>query len=104
MWQDKYLKNNYIYIVSVSFPIRSIVAIQRNDGGPLMHGVTVDSNAVDHNRSSYKVRVTMTDKLIICNSKHIQKTPIMTEQYLRQQIAKSTGYLTDIFTKAKQHI
>ena len=36
--------------------------------------------------------------MITWNTGHIQKMPIMTEQYLREQIVKSTGHLKDAFT------
>ena len=41
--------------------------------------VIVDGNNTDHNGSSYIVRVTKMGRLITCSSKHIMKTPIMTE-------------------------
>ena len=37
-------------------------------------------------------------RLIAQNTRHIQKTPIMTEQYLWEEIVKDTGCLEDIFT------
>ena len=39
MGWDKYLKNNDTHKHSISFPIGSTVVIQRDDGGPWMHGV-----------------------------------------------------------------
>ena len=46
---------------------------------------------------SYIVRATKKDRLITHNTKHIPKTPIMTEQYLKEQIMKGTECLKDIF-------
>ena len=39
-------------------------------------------------------------KLIMCNTRHVWKTLIMAEQYLRDQIVKGTGCLEGIFTDA----
>ena len=89
--QDKYLKNIDTHRDSFSFPIGSTVALQRKDGGLRIHGVIVESNSTDLNGQPYKVRVTKTGRVMTHKTRHIQKMPIMTEQYLRQQIVKALG-------------
>ena len=57
------------------------MAIIRGDG-PWTHRVIVGGNSTDCNWKSYKVRVMKTAKLIAHNTRHMQKMPIMTKQYL----------------------
>ena len=61
--QDKYLKRNDTHKDSF-FPVGSTGAVQREDGGPWMHEVTVEDNSIDPNQCSYQVRVTKTGRLI----------------------------------------
>ena len=63
-----------------------------------MQRVIVKSNNADHNGQSYIVQVKKTGTVMTDNTGHIQKMPIMIEQYPGKQIAKSTGYLTDLLT------
>ena len=51
-----------------------------------MHGVIVEGNSTNLNSWSYIVRVTKAVRLITHNTRHIWKTVIMAEQYLREQI------------------
>ena len=39
-------------------------------------------------------------RLIMCGTTYIWKTPIMREEFLREQTVKYTGHLKDIFTDA----
>ena len=68
------------------------------------HGdmVIIRSKSADHHGRSNKVRAIKTGKVITYNTKHIWKMPIMIEQNLREQIARRTGHLTDIFTNTDQ--
>ena len=61
-----------------------------------MHGVIVKDNCSDHNRQSNKVK--KMGRLITGNTRHIQKTLKMAEQYIRRPLMKGTGCLEDIFT------
>ena len=88
MWQDKYLNNNDTHRDQISFSIRCTIVIQRDDGGPWMHGMIVNEDSTDHNGQSYKVRVMKTDRLIAGKARHIWEMPRTTEWYLRQQIMK----------------
>ena len=87
LWQDRNLKNNDNHKDLITFSICSTAAIQRDDGGPWIYRVIVESNSPD------KVRVTKTSTMIKHNKMHIWKMPIMIEQYLREQIDERTGYL-----------
>ena len=49
LWQGRYLKNNDTFRDSISFSIRSAVAVQRDDGGLWMYGVIVEGKSTDHN-------------------------------------------------------
>ena len=96
MWQDKYSKDCDIHQHSIHFLAGSTVAMQMEDDGLWTHGVIVEGNSEDHNEQTYKVRVTKTGRLITHNTRHLQKTPVATEQYLRQQTAKGNGHQEDI--------
>ena len=80
--QDKYLRGNDTCKFSISFPIVSTVAMQREAGGPWMLDVIVEGNSADHNGWLCIVRMTKICRLITHNTRHIWKTPIMREQYL----------------------
>ena len=47
--QDRYVMDNDTCRYSVSFPIGSRAAMQREDGGPWIHGVMVEGNSVECN-------------------------------------------------------
>ena len=85
---SKYTRDNDTHKDSLSFLIRSTVAIQHEDGGPWMHGVIKGTNNSYHNWRSYIVRVTKTGRLIILNTRHIGNTTITIEQHLWEQIRK----------------
>ena len=80
------------------FSNKPTVALQRDDGGPQTHEVIIKSNSTDCNRWSYKVRAMKSCRVLTHSTRHIWKMPIMTEQYLWQQIVKGTGHLKGIFT------
>ena len=81
------------------------MAVQQEDGGPLMQEVTVEGNSTDKNGQFCMAQVTKTDRLITHNTRHIHKAMFMAEQYLRQQNSKGTGWLEDICadTNAIEH-
>ena len=68
------------------FSCRVYSSCAKGDGGPWTHDMIVEGHSADHNGWSYIVRITKTGRLITFNTRFIQKTPIMTEQYLRKQI------------------
>ena len=59
-----------------------------------MQGVIVEGKSADH-----KVRVTKTCRPRTHNTRHIWKTPIMRQHYVRKQMVKCTGCLEDIITE-----
>ena len=76
---------------SISFPKGYTAAIQRHDHGPWKHWMIVESNSADHSKKSYKIRVIKTGRVMIVNTRQIQQTLTMTEQYLREQMVKALG-------------
>ena len=50
--------------------------------------VIVKGISIDHDGQSYKVREIKTGRVIACNTRHICKMQIMTEQYLNEGIVK----------------
>ena len=52
-------------------------AVQWKHGESWMHGVTVKPNRSDNRGCSYTIWVTKTGRIITCNTKHIQATPIL---------------------------
>ena len=93
MQQDKYLRGNDTCNDSTSCPVGSTVAVQRwwtveawgdcreQQGRP--QWAVVHSESDEDGENDNKTR-------------HIRKTPIIAEQYLREQTVKSTVYLEDI--------
>ena len=72
------------------------VAVQWDDGGLWTYGVIVKPNNDDHReRWSYTTWVTMTDRLIMWNSKHICSINV-TWGILCEQTKKSSEQLEDI--------
>ena len=72
----------------VSLPIGSTVAVQWEDRGLWTHGtIEVKSNHNHHNRS-YKIHITKTGKIVICNRQHIKPTLILAEYYFHDQLHK----------------
>ena len=63
--QDKYVKDNSIHKNLLSFPIGSKVAVQCEDGGPWMYGVTEEANNSNHSGRSYIIRVMKMLRLIM---------------------------------------
>ena len=47
--QDKYIKGNDTHKDSLSFPIGSIEAMKREDGGSWKHCIIAEANNTDHN-------------------------------------------------------
>ena len=66
---------------SLSFPIRSTVAVQHEDEGPWMHRVFEEANNTDHNGWSYIITVIKTGRHIVHSTGLICRTPITREQY-----------------------
>ena len=75
-YHDKYLKGSDTQEDSHYFPLGSTLAVQYEDGGLWMHGVTEEASNTDHNRWSYIIRVTKTGRLIMHNRRHIYRTLI----------------------------
>ena len=63
-----------------------------------MHGMIMEGNSTDHHGWSYIVRVTEMGRLMLCYTRHIRKTQLMREQYLKEQIMKGIGCLKGTFT------
>ena len=100
-WQDKYIKGSDTQKDLFSIPIGCTVAVQHEDGGPWTQGIMEEMNDTDQPRWSYIIRVMKTGRLIMCNTRHICRTPTTIEQYLWEQIKKGTGLLEEIFTEAR---
>ena len=87
-------RNNKNYGTSrsyYSFSIWSTVVVQQEDGGPLIHGTVVGRGDHNHSNRCYMIRISKTGYVVTSNSKHIKATPIIAEQYLRDQINKNTA-------------
>ena len=67
---------------SISFPVRSTLAMQHEDGGPWAHGTTGEANSSDHRGRSYIIRAMKMGRLITLSMRHIHSTPVTTKQYL----------------------
>ena len=59
-----------------SIPIRSIVAVQKEDSGPWNQGTNIAKGNHNHNDQSYRVWVTKTGQLKPRKSKYLTTTPI----------------------------
>ena len=72
-----------------SIPTGSTVAVQKEDSRSWTHGTIVGNGTEDHNGRSYKLRVNMTRCTIIRVKKHVTATPILREDYLRNEMSKA---------------
>lgn len=77
------------------------IMVQKEDQGPWTHGVIVARNTADHNNRSYKVKITMTDRIITRNEKHIRASKIPTSTYEKR---KSTDIPTYVPSMSKPTI
>ena len=86
----------------MSIPIGSTVVVQGEDRGLWTHGTVVGKGS--HNRS-YKIQVTKTGRIIMCNRQHIKPTPITAENFLHNQANKHTnrGPLDTILDHIQRH-
>ena len=82
------------------FSAGSMVAVEQEDWGHQMHGITEETNASDHKGKSYISLVTNTGRLITQKMMHICSIPVTMEQYLCDWIRKAARWLEDIFMQA----
>ena len=68
-------------------PTGSTVAVQREDGNTLTHGVVVGHGSADNHKRSHKIRV-MRTRHIITRIQHVKHTPIWAEDYLYDEFKK----------------
>ena len=72
---NKYIKNNDIHKDSFSFPVRSTLPVQDDDGRPWIHKVIKEVSNSDHTGRTYIVRVIKMGRLIMWKRRHIWSTP-----------------------------
>ena len=72
----------------VSIPLESTVVVQREDGGPWIHGMIEGKGDQNHHGRSYHICITKSDRLVTQNRQHIKQTPISAEQYLWDKLHK----------------
>jgi len=85
------------------FYIGQQIMVQKEDQGPWTHGMIVARNTADHNNRSYKVKITMTNRIITRNEKHIRASKIPTSTYEKKKTI-STDIPTYIPSMSKQII
>ena len=70
-------------------PKGSMVDVQREGGRPWMDRTIIKHGNEEHNGQSYKIHTTKICLIVMRNMRHILQTPISSEQYLQDQIAKN---------------
>jgi hypothetical protein len=71
------------------FYIGQPVMVQKEDKGPWTHGMIIARNSCDHNNRSYKVKLTLSQRIITRNTIHLRPSKIPTTTYEKQKSAQA---------------
>ena len=91
MCQYKYIRNNDTLKEPFLIPTGSTAAVHCKYYAPWIPGMVLENAEPNHNPCSYRVRVIKTGHIFTSNLKHVRKTCIMVEQYLQNQLMKSSN-------------
>ena len=57
-----------------------------------MNGTIIEHDSGDYSDKSYRICITCTGKIVTRSTRYSKETPITAEQYLRDQVTKSSGH------------
>ena len=86
MHQNKSIKNHFPLKDPIILPTGSTIAVQHEDGRPWTHGTITKHGNPAHYGQSYKVWILKTACIVTRIMRHIKKTLITAEQYIRHQL------------------